>query len=94
MVIVTKCFKGATYVDRFNNMYRAKTTFVIRQTPFRESYYSLRMDCLSARTLAQSASSEVVASCFIQGECGIQADTNGCKVHPPPSINFKRKDLI
>lgn len=39
MVIVIKCFKGATYVDRFNNMYRAKTTFVIRQTPFRESYY-------------------------------------------------------
>lgn len=32
MVIVIKCFKGATYVDRFNNMYRAKT-------PFRESYY-------------------------------------------------------
>lgn len=39
MVIVIKCFKGATYVDRFNNMYIAKTTFVIRQTPFRESYY-------------------------------------------------------
>ncbi len=52
MVIVIKCFKGATYVDRFNNMYRAKTTFAIRQTPFRESYYPLRMDCLSARTLA------------------------------------------
>lgn len=39
MVIVIKCFKRATYVDRFNNMYRAKTKFVIRQTPFRESYY-------------------------------------------------------
>ena len=39
MIIVIRCFKGDTYVDRFNNMYRAKTTFVIRQTPFRESYY-------------------------------------------------------
>lgn len=39
MVIVIKFFKGATYVDRFNNMYRAKTTFVMRKTPFRESYY-------------------------------------------------------
>lgn len=46
MVIVIKCFKGATYVDRFNNMYRAKTTFVMRKTtfvmrktPFRESHY-------------------------------------------------------
>lgn len=34
MVIVIKFFKGATYVDRFNNMYRAKTTFVMRKTPF------------------------------------------------------------
>lgn len=39
MVMVIKCFKGATYVDRFKNMYRTKTTFVIRQTPFRESCY-------------------------------------------------------
>lgn len=30
MVIVIKFFKGATYVDRFNNMYRVKTTFVMR----------------------------------------------------------------
>ena len=39
MTIVIKCFKGATYVDRFNNMYRAKTTFVIKQEPFVERYY-------------------------------------------------------
>ena len=39
MVIVIKCFKGATYVDRFNNMYRAKATFIIKQTSFSESYY-------------------------------------------------------
>lgn len=39
MIIVIKCFKGATYVDRFNNRFRAKTTFIIKQTPFSESYY-------------------------------------------------------
>lgn len=39
MVIVIKCFKGATYVDRLNNMYRAKTTFIIKQTSFSENYY-------------------------------------------------------
>lgn len=39
MVIVIKCFKGATHVDKFNNRYRAKTTFIIKQSPFRESYY-------------------------------------------------------
>lgn len=39
MVILIKCFKGATHVDKFNERYIAKTTFVIKQTPFRESYY-------------------------------------------------------
>ena len=39
MIKVIKCFKRATYVDRFNNRFRAKTTFIIKQTPFSESYY-------------------------------------------------------
>ncbi len=39
MIKVIKCFKGATHVDKFNKRYTAKTTFVIKQTQFRESYY-------------------------------------------------------
>lgn len=39
MVITIKCLKGATHVDKFNKRYIAKTTFIIKQTPFRESYY-------------------------------------------------------
>ena len=39
MIIVIKCFKGATYVDRFNNRFRAKTTFIIKSDPFTEKYY-------------------------------------------------------
>lgn len=50
MIKVIKCFKGATHVDKYNKRYKAKTTFIIKQTPFRESYTS-RMECLSARTL-------------------------------------------
>lgn len=37
MIKVIKCFKGATHVDKFNKRYKAKTTFIIKQTPFRES---------------------------------------------------------
>lgn len=39
MIKVIKCFKGATHVDKFNKRYKAKTTFIIKQTSFRESYY-------------------------------------------------------
>lgn len=39
MIKVIKCFKGATHVDKYNERYKAKTTFIIKQTPFRESYY-------------------------------------------------------
>lgn len=39
MVITIKCFKGSIHVDKFNKRYIAKTTFIIKQTPFRESYY-------------------------------------------------------
>lgn len=39
MIKVIKCFKGATHVDKFNKRYTAKTTFIIKQAPFRESYY-------------------------------------------------------
>ena len=38
MTIVIKVFKGEIYADRNNNRFRAKTTFLIRQTPKRESY--------------------------------------------------------
>lgn len=33
MMIVIKCFKGATHVDKFGNMYVAKTTCVIKSNP-------------------------------------------------------------
>lgn len=39
MIKVIKCFKGATHVDKYNKRYKAKTTFIIKQTPFGESYY-------------------------------------------------------
>lgn len=39
MVIVTKCFKGDTYVDKFNRRYKARTTFIIKQTPFSERFF-------------------------------------------------------
>lgn len=39
MTIIIKCFNGATHVDKFNKRYYCKTTFIIKQTPFRESYY-------------------------------------------------------
>ena len=38
MTIVIKVFKGAIHADRNNNRFRANTTFLIRQTPNRESY--------------------------------------------------------
>lgn len=38
MTIVIKVFKGAIHADRNNNRFRAKTTFLIRQTPKRASY--------------------------------------------------------
>lgn len=38
MTIVIKVFKGAIHADRNNNRFRAKTTFLIRQTPKIESY--------------------------------------------------------
>lgn len=38
MTIVIKVFKGAIHADRHNNRFRAKTTFLIRQTPHGESY--------------------------------------------------------
>ena len=39
MLIVTKCFKGATHVDKFNKRYKARTTFIIKQTPFSELFF-------------------------------------------------------
>lgn len=39
MIKVIKCFKGATHVDKYNKRYKAKTTFIIKHTPFHESYY-------------------------------------------------------
>lgn len=38
MTIVIKVFKGAIHADRNNNRFRAKTTFLIKRTPHRESY--------------------------------------------------------
>lgn len=38
MTIVIKVFKGAVHVDKFNRMYKAKTTCIIKQTPFGEKY--------------------------------------------------------
>lgn len=59
MVIVIKFFKGATYVDRFNNMYRAKTTFVMRKTPLSHEWEADKQEHLPRAHL-----SEVVASCL------------------------------
>lgn len=39
MKIVIKCFKGATHVDKFGNLYRAKTTCVIKSTPTGDKVY-------------------------------------------------------
>lgn len=39
MTIIIKCFKGATHVDKFNKRYRARTTFIIKQTPFNERFF-------------------------------------------------------
>lgn len=39
MAIIIKCFKGATLVDKFNKRYRARTTFIIKQTPFTERFF-------------------------------------------------------
>ena len=39
MVIIIKCFKGATHVDKFNKRYKARTTFIIKQTPFTERFF-------------------------------------------------------
>lgn len=39
MTIIIKCFKGATHVDKFNKRYRARTTFIIKQTSFNERYF-------------------------------------------------------
>lgn len=39
MTIIIKCFKGAVYVDKFGRRYRARTTFIIKQTPFAERFF-------------------------------------------------------
>lgn len=39
MKIIIKCFKGATNVDKFNRRYKARTTFIIKQTPFSERFF-------------------------------------------------------
>ena len=39
MTIVIKCFKGAIYVDKFGRRYKARTTFIIKQTPFTERFF-------------------------------------------------------
>lgn len=39
MTIVITCFRDAIHVDKFGNRYRAKTTCIIKQTPFAERYY-------------------------------------------------------
>lgn len=39
MVIRIKCFKGAKHVDKFGQMYIAKTTCVIKSTPFSDRYF-------------------------------------------------------
>ena len=39
MTIVIKCFKGAIYVDKFGRRYRARTTFIIKQTSFNERFF-------------------------------------------------------
>lgn len=39
MTIIMKFFKGAIYVDKSGRRYRARTTFIIRQTSFTESFF-------------------------------------------------------
>lgn len=39
MTIIIKCFKGATHVDKCNKRYKARTTFIIKQTPFSERFF-------------------------------------------------------
>lgn len=39
MTIIIKCFKGAIYVDKFGRRYRARTTFIIKQTSFTEMFF-------------------------------------------------------
>lgn len=39
MVITIKFFKGATHVDKFGDLYVAKTTCVIKSTPTRDRVY-------------------------------------------------------
>lgn len=39
MTIVIKCFKGSIYVDKFGRRYKARTTFIIKQTSFAERYF-------------------------------------------------------
>lgn len=39
MKIIIKYFKGATHVDKFNKRYKARTTFIIKQTPFSERFF-------------------------------------------------------
>lgn len=39
MTIIIKCFKGAIHVDKFGQRYRARTTFIIKQTPFTERFF-------------------------------------------------------
>lgn len=39
MTIVIKFFKGAIHVDKFGRRYRARTTFIIKQTPFNERFF-------------------------------------------------------
>lgn len=39
MTIIIKFFKGAIYVDKFGRRYRARTTFIIKQTLFTERFF-------------------------------------------------------
>lgn len=39
MTIGITCFRDAIHVDKFGHRYRAKTTCIIKQTPFAERYY-------------------------------------------------------
>lgn len=39
MMIIIKCFNGAIHVDKFGRRYRARTTFIIKQTSFNERFF-------------------------------------------------------
>lgn len=39
MMIIIKCFKGAIHVDKFGQIYMARTTFIIKQTSFIERFF-------------------------------------------------------